>query len=226
MNIQEISDWIVQEGGIMDPLFGGNPAFSNNSKLNLKIQQRPGELASLIFFLLEKQKEGEKIEYYAEIGACAGGTTYTMNNFLKFKQVLIVDDGGAEHDYYVNNRGDHARGANLGSIHRIEVIGSSMDQKVVDIVNAVSKINNFDVLFIDAEHTYEAVMQDTINYSPFLRKGGYVIYHDTGHMDDLKRCVDDILKNGSFKHIADFCQSDPFTEFYPNGIGLTIIQKI
>jgi len=37
----------------------------------------------------------------------------------------------------------------------------------------------FDFLFIDGDHTYEGVKQDWEDYSPFLKKGGIAVFHDT-----------------------------------------------
>lgn len=35
-----------------------------------------------------------------------------------------------------------------------------------------------DVLFIDGDHTYEGVKDDWENFSPFVKKGGWVVFHD------------------------------------------------
>lgn len=35
-----------------------------------------------------------------------------------------------------------------------------------------------DVLFIDGDHTYEGCMDDWKNFSPFVKKGGQVFFHD------------------------------------------------
>jgi hypothetical protein len=35
-----------------------------------------------------------------------------------------------------------------------------------------------DVLFIDGDHTYEGCLDDWKNFSPFVKKGGWVVFHD------------------------------------------------
>lgn len=35
-----------------------------------------------------------------------------------------------------------------------------------------------DVLFIDGDHTYKGVKDDWVNFSPFVKKGGWVVFHD------------------------------------------------
>lgn len=230
MTREEIENWIVQVGGIIDTgdnHFGGDPSFVGRSQLNLQIQQRPGEISSLIHHLLEKKNSGEKMDYYIEIGACSGGTTRVMNHFFNFKETLVIDDGGAENLHYIEKRGEHSRGRNLGTIPRVEIIGSSYDSRVVEIAQNISTIREYDILFIDGEHTYDAVKKDTLNYQYLLRVGGYIIYHDTAHMLEIKKCINDLIEEkGNLKFIADFAQKDPYTDIYPGGVGLTLVQKI
>lgn len=227
---ESIKKWIMYEGGILDTgdnHFGGESDSIGKSRLNLKIQQRPGELASLVELLINLKKSGERLEYYAEIGACSGGTTYTINNFLNFKELLIIDDGGAQSKDYVDNRGDQLRGQNLGFIPRIEIIGSSAEERVIEIAKNISNIRKYDVLFIDGDHSYEGVKNDTINYESIVRIGGYIIFHDTAHIPDIKNWVEEALKDEQkYKLVSKFEESDPHTNYYTNGIGLTIIQKI
>ena len=37
---------------------------------------------------------------------------------------------------------------------------------------------SLDVLFIDGDHTYEGVKDDFLSYSPLIRRGGIVAFHD------------------------------------------------
>lgn len=51
-----------------------------------------------------------------------------------------------------------------------------------------------DILFIDGDHRYEAVKQDYALFSPFVRKGGLIIFHDTNHLSlpGIKKAVDEV----------------------------------
>jgi predicted O-methyltransferase YrrM len=47
-----------------------------------------------------------------------------------------------------------------------------------------------DVLFIDADHTYEGCLADWNNFSPFVKKGGIVYFHDC---DDTSPGVEQVF---------------------------------
>lgn len=228
MLFDEIYNWLIYTGGICptsDNHFGG-PA-GVNSELNLMIQQRPSELASCIEFFIDKKHSGEKLDYYAEIGACAGGTTRSMYNFLKFKELLIIDDNGAENpSVYVEQRGDLNRANNLKDIPKIEIIGYSTEQHVINQAIEISKEHLYDILFIDGDHTYNGVKSDTINYLPIVRPGGYIVFHDTSCIRYIKAWLSEIPYSiPTIKKVAEFHHRDPYTDMFPFGIGLTVYQK-
>ena len=77
--------------------------------------------------------------------------------------------------------------------------------------NAVLSFNyKFDYLFIDADHTYEAVKKDFHDWFPLLNRGGYVSFHDSAkyrggphHWEGPSRLVDELiadLKNNGLEY--------------------------
>ena len=228
MLFQEIYNWLVYTGGICptnDNHFGGPPGI--DSKLKLIIQQRPSELAACINFFIDKKISGECLDYYAEIGACSGGTTYSMYNFLNFKELLIIDDNGAQNPaMYIEQRGDLNRSENLKGIPRTEIIGASSDPHIVYEAIKASNTHKYDILFIDGDHSYEGVKLDTINYLPIVRKGGYIVFHDTACVNKIKTWLAEMsFAIPTLKKVAEFHHKDEYTSAFPNGIGLTIYQK-
>lgn len=227
MLFEEIYNWIVYTGGICptdDNHFGGPPGVT--SELNLLTQQRPSELASCIEFFMNKKLAGEELNYYAEIGACAGGTTRCMYNFLKFKELLIIDDNGAENIGYVQHRGNLNRDINLKDVPRHEIIGSSNEQHIIHQAILRSRTQKYDMLFIDGLHSYEGVKSDTINYFPIVRQGGYIIFHDTASSPNVTAWVDEIPSViPNLKKVAEFQLPDQYTPAFANGIGLTVFQN-
>lgn len=224
-----IENWITYTGGVcpvFENSFGGDP--NANAPLKLKIQQRPSELAEAISFFLNAAKNDEKINFYAEIGACSGGTTRAMYEFLLFEEMLIIDDGGAEIEHmYVNDREDQLRGVNLGFIPRIEIIGNSAEKRVIDQSINISKTHLYDILFIDGDHSYDGVKNDTINYLPIVRQGGYVMFHDSQHIDGVIKWMKEIGSSGlPLKKVKSIAYKDDFTELLTNGLGIEIFQKL
>lgn len=65
-----------------------------------------------------------------------------------------------------------------------------------DTVEAASSVpdGSLDFVFIDAEHTYEAVLADIAAWRPKLRPGGILSGHDYGHprFPGVKRAVDEV----------------------------------
>ena len=226
-DLEKIEAFLVYEVGICptnDNHFGGNP--EAQAQLNLKIQQRPAELANLIYFLFNRKAAGEKLDYYAEIGACSGGTTFSINKFLNFKELLIIDDGGAEAVHYINARGNQLISQNLGTIPRIEIIGSSAEQRVIDMSKHIASKQLYDILFIDGDHSYEGVKNDTINYLSIVRSGGYVIFHDTNHIKGIMDWMQEIPSRvPELEFVNKFSFKDSYTDRFPTGIGITIFRK-
>ena len=57
----------------------------------------------------------------------------------------------------------------------------------------------FDLVFIDADHTYEWVRHDILAYAPRLRSGGVLSGHDYFHRaPGLMRAVDELIGKGRF----------------------------
>lgn len=50
------------------------------------------------------------------------------------------------------------------------------------------------LLLIDADHSYEGVRADFLNWSPHVQPGGLIIFHDY-LMDTVARCVDQVVGN-------------------------------
>lgn len=52
----------------------------------------------------------------------------------------------------------------------------------------------FDMIFIDACHTYPFVKSDSINALRHLRPGGVIFWHDYGFITDVSRAVDELAR--------------------------------
>lgn len=68
----------------------------------------------------------------------------------------------------------HAFGKVFQNMHLIR--GDSHAKEVVARVRDITQC--LDLLFIDADHSYEGVKHDFLSYSPLVRPGGIVAFHD------------------------------------------------
>jgi predicted O-methyltransferase YrrM len=59
-----------------------------------------------------------------------------------------------------------------------------------------------DVLFIDGDHTFGAVLSDLTMYSPLVKKGGLILMHDVceGTLAGVREAMDVFLKNTGWEH--------------------------
>jgi len=195
--MKKILKFINKSGSDDLPVFGGE------YKGGVYCQQVADELAPFIKDFLDK-----KIDNYLEIGTAAGGSTFVLNHYFKFKKIVCVDD---------NVHGAHAyRPEILHGVNRIEIIGNSHDPEIKKKVGTLKTM--FDMLFIDGDH--DGAQQDVDMYGKFLNAGGYLLIHDSV----FHQCVADVvsrLKRGrKYKFIKEYT-----SETHPSPCGLAVFQK-
>jgi predicted O-methyltransferase YrrM len=61
-------------------------------------------------------------------------------------------------------------------------------KETLDKLRTILKKGEVDFLFIDGDHTYQGVKQDFQMYSPLVRKGGIVAFHDIATPDLTGEC--------------------------------------
>lgn len=81
-----------------------------------------------------------------------------------------------------------------------------------------------DIVFVDTDHTYEQTTAEINTYVPRIRKGGYMIFHDTA----LERFDHHISPQPPFpvaKAIDELLPEDQYDRvYYPNNYGLTVVE--
>jgi cephalosporin hydroxylase len=131
-----------------------------------------------------------------------------MNHFFHPDNIVLVD----------NNLHWKAplRAWILKDIKRKEIIGNSTHY---DIINQAS--GSYDLAIIDGDHTYDGVKADTENYIPFIRDGGFIIYHDSV-LDDwgIKQLVNELKTDRRVEFIHEFVS----TKRAP--LGLALFKKV
>ena len=67
----------------------------------------------------------------------------------------------------------------------------SHDERAVKFVKNILKNDLLDFLFIDGDHSYYGVQKDYEMYSPLVRSGGVIVFHDAMYHADRTEEVDE-----------------------------------
>ncbi|GMV82755.1 MAG: hypothetical protein AMXMBFR7_39390 [Planctomycetota bacterium] len=118
---------------------------------------------------------------YLEIGSRDGASLFVVAAYLPPGSLIVsVDLPAARWGYPESQRNLQtiagllrARGFSFHAITGDSHLNSTLDE-----VHKASGGDPFDALFLDGDHTYEGVSQDWRMYSPLVRIGGLVGFHD------------------------------------------------
>lgn len=136
---------------------------------------------------------GYKNQIYLEIGTFAGGSASLMSTNINVKKVYSIDLGQPINKEIAINNVNKFKNKDCEYEY---IQGSSYDEEIVNYVK--SKVDKIDILFIDGDHGYNAVINDFKNYKDLVVKNGYIVfddYMDFKYSPQVKPAVDDIVKN-------------------------------
>lgn len=152
-----------------------NPNFEAGSRESIT---SPAQKVALSLMAMQKSKG-----VIVELGSWTGGGALLMAPYLVHDQSYhAVDTFNAEHmpDRYVQ---EYLKGRKHLDVFKANI--APIKNKVVihqGFTTAVAatwpKNLAIDLLFIDADHSYKGVSSDWKNWSPFVRKGGVIVFHD------------------------------------------------
>lgn len=147
-------------------LLASNEEFYEFSQKEFGIIQNKIEITGLLEYLKRNTPE-----IIVEIGTKDGG-----NSFL-FLKTLEKIDTYIGIDLMVKNYGKLKylvkNDSNIFSIH-----SNSRFPEVIYIIKKLLKGRSIDFLFIDGDHSYEGVKADFEIYSPLVKEGGLIAFHD------------------------------------------------
>jgi predicted O-methyltransferase YrrM len=108
-----------------------------------------------------------------EIGTCNGGTLFIWSN-LATDCVITCDlnKSKVREDIYKKFPPIDS------NCTVVSLAGDSHDSNFLEIVKAKLGNNQVDFLFIDGDHTEAGVRRDYEMYSPLVRSGGLIAFHD------------------------------------------------
>jgi predicted O-methyltransferase YrrM len=138
---------------------------------------RPLQVKSELTSLCRKIKEWNP-KVIVEIGTANGGTLFFCTRVADPEKIVSVDlpsgSFGGGYPYWKIPFFKALGKKNVVQLVRADSHREETLSKVKELLNG----KKVDYLFIDGDHTYEGVKQDFIMYSPLVRKGGLVVFHD------------------------------------------------
>lgn len=154
---------------------------TGDAKKYIKYSQNPWEFEQWAKWIKEKfYGEYSSVQHrpfkYLEIGSYAGESLYYLSQILpKGSIITLVDLGDNPHARMklMKEVGPHVFNT-YG--HKINLIsGDSRDPEVVNSVLYYNDGARYDLVFIDANHTFEFAIEDFKNYRD---KANWIVFHD------------------------------------------------
>ena len=149
---------------------------------------------------------GVKIKNIAEVGVWLGETSYFFAKFFPEAHLYLVDSWKPTPDYLERGQAPSFSQKDYDGAHK-NVVRLFNDNPQVSILTktsheALSHVpNNLDLVFIDGDHSYEAVKHDILNWKKKVRPGGILAGHDyhpdfPGVVQAVDECLQDQLQVG------------------------------
>lgn len=141
----------------------------------------------------------------AEVGVYRGGFSIEMMNLPNLGKLYLVDAWKKQEGYHdpltdTDHEGNLIETKKVLAGHapggRFEIVrGSSLD------VARMPSMPMLDFVYIDADHSYNAVMADLVHWSMKIKPGGFIFGHDYTNNAQAKK-----WKFGVIEAVADFCK--------------------
>lgn len=125
-----------------------------------------------------------------EIGTAKGGTLFMLTRLASADALILSVD--LPHGKYGGGYGSlrklvYQRFARRWQrLHLLQ--GDSHSERMFERVKQVLGRRTLDYLFIDGDHTYQGVRQDFEMYSPLVRRGGLIAFHDIAEHPPEAEC--------------------------------------
>jgi predicted O-methyltransferase YrrM len=146
--------------------------------VSIRPMQRPAEIRSFLELL-----EADPPRIVLEIGTGRGGTLYLLAQPARVDALLVSIDAPPA-GYEFGGRPEYKRRARLyRTLGRdrqriVYIVGDSHGEETRSEVLRALDGKLVDVLFIDGDHSRAGVEADFRTYSPLVRRGGLVAFHD------------------------------------------------
>lgn len=133
---------------------------------------------------------------YLEVGSAEGNTLYILGHNM---QRIVYVDYGETHTELPRKEIISNLSAAITAL-----LGNSHDHK---LIHKAERYGPYDVVLIDAGHSYEDVVADAIAYGGMARK--YLIFHDI-QLPQVKAAFEWYVKQQKYEKVTTFINSDNF----------------
>lgn len=129
--------------------------------------------------------ETEDIHNVLEIGSKLGGNFYILSSICSGRRISIDLPGGT-HGGWILNKHPYLEDILLKRNEYFSkppfcasmITGDSHLQATFGAVKNILEEEKLGLLYIDGDHTYKGVKRDFELYSPLVKEGGFIIFHD------------------------------------------------
>jgi len=148
-------------------------------------------------------KKDMTCKVYVEIGVLYGGSIIEQ---MKDSQECIFVGIDPFSGYYGNSYDPHRK---VDLTEHLDIVKNNIDENNPnnhkyhllkgfsnEMVDEFKKLNlQIDYLFIDGDHSYQGVMDDFKNYSPFVSKDGIIVFdnYNDNAWSEVTKAVDELL---------------------------------
>jgi predicted O-methyltransferase YrrM len=154
----------------------------NHRGISIRSWQLESEIVRFLELLAERPPAR-----ILEIGTAQGGTLFLLSRAARPDARIISVDlpGGEVGGVLIERRYSYPRWRSrmyaefAREEQQMHVLrGDSHSTATHDAVRRILGGDRLDLLFVDGDHSYEGVRQDYERYSPLVREGGLVAFHD------------------------------------------------
>jgi hypothetical protein len=164
--------------------------------------QKEGELAGFLALVMDL----EPLELIVEVGSFDGGTLWAWQQICPRVVGVDLPPPGHEDTVRLNSLGCQVVCGDSHAPATLERLTGILDRPV-------------DMLFIDGDHTYDGVKADYEMYSPLVRPGGLIGFHDICQHPSMPFC-----EVNRFWATLDGGDTETFVSFPPTWGGIGVIR--
>lgn len=150
----------------------------------------------------------------AELGVFKGEFSIKINKICKPKELILIDSWAGVNLYSGDANGNHLNGIRQyytgQELYNITETNIKKCKGIITMVKATTAIlgafedNMFDMIYIDADHSYEGVLNDLKNAYNKIKNGGYIMGHDYEH--NMHK-TNNSYNFGVKQAVDDFCRT-------------------